>query len=421
MMSKTNVNHTRFLTVIALFFGFHSRLIAADAAVDLRVAIYPYLPEAESAIERLEEAFEDHSEASGLSVDLDLVLLNTYGSAITNVLEYDIAEIDLCMFDEIRSQLDPIPQEVFQENAQWVGPARGAMKQPWSRFVLPHWVCGNFLVHSSEDQVLSKASNFESILEALEPGAGRFVFADLWGGGTLGEFYADAVLDRYGADCARSHLTDLAETDPDDVAEKLRADAVLALWRLIQEMRPEHLEERAALHNLNFVYPREFIVDRGQDSILVGYSERLHYAERRLQEQPWSGRRWPIPDNTLSVRQFPFGTNSQGTPTWVDAFVIPKGKLESKKEVIMAFLRFARSEAGYRCFLEPREYYPGAYLLPADARVFDFEFVKSQLPHLDNYRDCIDSNPFPVIDGKIYQGIDKAGNALKTLFEEQVR
>lgn len=407
-----------FRIAMALVVLFPASTLAQQNATDLNVAIFPYLPDAESAVERLEMAFEAFAKKKGHSIDLDIELVSTYDDGIKNVAKYDVAEIDLCMLDALREAgqlpLDEIPDSFRQANAKWVGPAHVAMLRQSAKYTLPHWVCGNFLVHWKGDVALEKAMNFEQILVALDPGQGRNLYADLWGGGTLGEYYADAVLDIYGADEARKHLTELATAPKSEVSKKLHSDAVLALWRLTMELQKEHRQKRKPLHDLAFVYPRAFAFE--SDSCLLGYSERLHHLERRLMEEPWQARSFPVNSEQLVVRQFPFGESSKGTPTWVDAFVIPKGKLASKHDAIVLFLEFTMSNDGYRCFLEPREYFPGAYLLPADENVYESDYVKTQMPALGSYRKCIDTS-FPMLDHELFRGIDVAGEELKILLK----
>ena len=71
--------------------------------------------------------------------------------------------------------------------------------------------------------------------------------------------------------------------------------------------------------------------------------------------------RWTV----TVIRQFPFSTNSNGTPSWIDGFVIPKGKLAEKRAAIVAFLSFVKSEEVYMPFAEPAKYLAPSYLLPA--------------------------------------------------------
>lgn len=389
---------------------------AQDTTIDLTVAIYPFLPDAESAAERLERSFEIFAHEKGLLIDLDIDLISTYDDDIKKIAKYDIAEIDLCMLDALREEgqlpLDEVPDLFRSTSIKWVGPADAAMRRQSAKYTLPHWVCGNFLIHWQCDEALKTASNFEQLLAALDPEQGRNLYADLWGGGTLGEYYADAVLDIHGAEEARKHLAELATCPAADVRKKLHSDAVLSLWRLTMEMPRQYRQKRKALHDLAFVYPRSFADEF--DSCLIGYSERLHHLERRLKEEPWKSHSIPLPKEQLVIRQFPFGESSKGTPTWVDAFVIPKGKLSPKHNAIVLFFEFIMSDAGYRCFLEPREYYPSAYLLPAAEKTYESEFVRTQMPSLQLYRQCIDDS-FPILDHELFRGIDIAGEQLKVL------
>ena len=265
--------------------------LAIGQPIDLRVAVYPYLPDPESALERFEKAFEEYAATEGVEIDLDLELIDTYDAgSLESIVQFDVAEIDLCMFDLLRRSdgfaLDLIPtQVILGQEVDWVGPAQAVMGSEVASYVLPHWVCGNFLVTWTADSRLEQADGFDEVLAALDPKEGRYVLADLWGGVTLGEFYADAVLDIYGPDELRHHLLELAETPQSEVPAKLRADAVLALWRLTLKMKFQHRAERAALHHVRHVYPETFSSER--DSALIGYSERLHYTEREMMERPW--------------------------------------------------------------------------------------------------------------------------------------
>lgn len=390
--------------------------------VDLQVLVYPWLPDAESGAEKLEEEFEAYAAKMGQKIDLDIALVDTYDDGVSQITDYDIAEIDLCMLDALRREgrlpLDDIPNGIVTNDMQWVGPAGRAMSCSWASVVLPHWVCGNFFVHWSNDEELTKAKSFTEILEALDPSPGRarFLFADLWGGGTLGEFYADVLIDRHGPTYARAHLLEISKTPDKLVESKLNQDAVNALRMLSMELDPNHRKTRSALHDITFVYPKAF--SNELDSALLGYSERLYFVEREIQEQPWTGRKFPVKANELVVRQFPFGKRSQGTPTWVDAFVIPKGKLLPKKNAIKLFLAFAVSDAGYKTFLEPREWYPRSYLLPALARAYESEFVKTAMPSLAKYRANLDDS-FPMIETQLYTGLDKAGEAVQSIFKHE--
>ena len=186
---------TKILSIVAV-----SLVTSAKAQTDLSVAMFPYVPEGSSGIERFESAFEEYAASQGVEIDLDLELVPTYKKPV-DALNYDIAEIDLAVIDPISDKLADLSKFGLQGlPTQAIGVAAKVSDWPWATKVLPHWICGNFLIHWESDDELKAAESFNQILAALNPSEGRYLFADLWGGGTLGEFYAEC---RIGSSRAR--------------------------------------------------------------------------------------------------------------------------------------------------------------------------------------------------------------------------
>ena len=142
----------RIATVIALLAGLLGINIthAQSRDTDLNVAIFAYLPDASTAVEKLEEAFEQRYS----SIDLDLELWNPYDDAfkddgLSQIVDFDIVEIDTCRIDELMSGafggLDQIPSELRRGAGDYVGPAKAIMATDINAYVVPHWVCGNYL------------------------------------------------------------------------------------------------------------------------------------------------------------------------------------------------------------------------------------------------------------------------------------
>lgn len=92
----------------------------------------------------------------------------------------------------------------------------------------------------------------------------------------------------------------------------------------------------------------------------------------------------------MVIKQFNFGTKSQGTPSWVNGFVIPKGKLAKKHAAIVAFLQFVHSNDAYLAFAESAQYYAPSYLLPTtyDAYNKDSDIIKKQ-PLLPKFHEAM--------------------------------
>lgn len=123
---------------------------AQSRDTDLNVAIFAYLPDASTAVEKLEEAFEQRYS----SIDLDLELWNPYKDAfkddgLSQIVDFDLVEIDTCRIDELMGGafggLDQIPDEIRHGAGHYVGPAKAIMATDINAYVVPHWVCGNYL------------------------------------------------------------------------------------------------------------------------------------------------------------------------------------------------------------------------------------------------------------------------------------
>lgn len=244
-------------------------------------------------------------------------------------------------------------------------------------------------------------------MDAVNPSNGRPVFADLYGTTGLGEFYADALIDQKGGAEARKQLLALANIADDMIV--LDPDAEKAIVELVKKMFPVHQQNLDQFHGHNYIYPREFAACK--HAALIGYSERTYYIERELELLPKATLPCIKPADVV-IRQFSFAKKSQGTPTWIDGFVIPKGKASAKSAEINTFLAYLRSLDGYRSFAEPTYGEPDAYLLPAVAAAYDPTLLAKQ-PVLTAFRDQLDGS-FPVDDPQLWKGMKKAGKKLKT-------
>lgn len=393
-------------------------LATEPAPVELNIAIFAYLPDASAGIEKLESKFEAYARDQKLPIDVDFELWDPYSddvgdNGLQRITEFDLVEIDLCRLAELTGGgfggLDPLPGGQPSVAADYVEPAKTVLTRTpnFAKYVAPHWVCGNFLVFWSSNSELAGVNSFDDFIRVMDPANGRPVLADIYGTTGLGEFYADALLDRVGTTEARQQLIALATTPDENVV--LHADAAKAVLTLINEMFPNHRENLDQYHDHNYVYPRGFASNR--QGALIGYSERTYYLERELELLPKAELPCLKPADVI-VRPFPFASRSQGTPSWVDGFVVPKGKASAKSSAIQMFLSFVKSPQGFVCFAEPSYAEPGTYLLPAVAAAYD-DTVLAHQPVLKAYRDQLDGS-FPVDDPALWRGIKKAGKKIKS-------
>lgn len=111
----------------------YSSIVHAQSRnIDLNAAIFSYLPDAATAIEKLEDIFEQKYS----SIDLDLELWNPYDDAfeddgLSQIVNFVIVEIDTCRIDELMNGafggIDKIPTEVLRDSETYVGPAKAIM------------------------------------------------------------------------------------------------------------------------------------------------------------------------------------------------------------------------------------------------------------------------------------------------------
>jgi hypothetical protein len=384
--------------------------------LDLNVAIFAYMPDASTAIEKLESAFEHQYP----SIDLDLELWNPYDDSfkddgLEQIINFDIVEVDLCRIDELVDGkfggLDRMPTALRKQPSDFVGAAKSVYETELSNYVVPHWVCGLYTMFWAENTDVTKAVTFEDFCAVVGQQNSRPLHMAMWGSSDLGQLYGDVLLDIKGVDFTRKHLIDLhsGEVEIDETAQ----NAVLKLSTLLTQENRKNLEH---FYNLSHYFPRQFVHDK--QSVLVGYSERLYYAEDELQLTP--GNFPPIlnPED-LEIRQLSFGEISTGTPSWVDAFVIPQGKLAHKAEAISAFLQFIQSNEAYEAFAEPAPYRASSYLLPAVADAYDpnSTIVKKQ-PLLPKFLEAM-KEAMPIDNSNVWQGMRSAGKKLEELLNPE--
>ena len=305
--------------------------------------------------------------------------------------------------------LDKIPAEIQRDSAAYVGPAKAIMATNVKDFVYPHWVCGNFVQTRASNTAVVNATTFKEFLAAVDPAAKKPVLAAMWGNTGLGEFYADAYLDVHGPDNTRRHLIALSNGKTE-----LDADAKNAVLALIKELTLEIQSNLSHYYNHSYFFPRQFATMPA--ATMIGYSERLYYTERELQLTPNNYPPILKPEDVV-IKQFCFGAKSQGTPSWIDGFVIPKGRLAKKHAAIVAFLQFIQGDDAYLVFAEPAQYFAPSYLLPAtrDSYDKDSEIVKKQ-PMLPKFHAAL-SDTFPVANSKVWQGMRTAGSKLKKIID----
>lgn len=346
------------LVVTLLFLTHVPRAVAEQGAIEtLRVALYPYVPDARELFFKLEAVFE----ATYPGVNLELVesysdpktgdvvpLSQTYYNGGLTQVEADIYEIDTVLLDEMvrKNKLAPI----ILPNRNFVPGSAAAVQLAGSTWGVPHWACGNFLFYEKGDSAIEQARTWEELAAVFGKTGGLLL--DLKGTSTLGEWYMTALA--------------AAEGDTTVLLQKLRTpdlsqEAVNKLSLFLQRC-PVGYCRSEALHDQAGSYAKLFVHRKAR--AYIGYSETLHSALQEIADDcmPTDGCRFP---EQIAVRALPTGTSQGRQIGWVDALSLSSRLSERKKQLALSFIEFATSWEGYRLVLNPE--WPSAprYLLPA--------------------------------------------------------
>lgn len=226
----------------------------------------------------------------------------------------------------------------------------------------------------------------------------------MWGKTGLGEFYAKALLDLYGPQKAADSLRALAAAKTPVLDPKAEALIKRLADRLPSECRRHLSYFDGQVQSYGWAFARN------RKSVYLGYSEGLFNTAvaRGLEQGPPAN----LEMGEVVVRPMNFGSVSQGTPSWCDGFVVPKGKLAAKSAAIEAFIKMACSDEGYLCWEEPEADFACADLLPAYRATYENARLKKVAPLLPRFRDQLSDN-FVINHSVLWNGMHTAGELLE--------
>jgi hypothetical protein len=342
----------------------------------LNVALFGYIPDDSTVESTLKKKFE----SANPNCQINFISLDPYHdqdsggmATLQHFKEYDVVETDLCRMDDLAGiGLDSFPTTWtwYPKPDDCVGGARAVVSSAQRMTTLPHWICENF------------AMSWSATESSQDKGT---ILGDFRGSTTLGEFYANALVDYYGADAAEKQLQELAKSK----SPTLDSNAVSEVKMLAARL-PEHFRHHLPYYHDHFEW-YAWTFGARHDAVLVGYSESLFYTELEMNASDRGSEPIHLSPKDLRIQPLRMG-QGKGTPSWVDGFVIPKGKLEPKKELIEKFLIFMKSPQAYRCFEIPESHFAIANLLPAYASIYDDPNTANEEPLLSTFRDQFDSS-----------------------------
>ncbi len=333
------------------------------ATFQLRVSLYPWIPDPESFLAWIESDFESKNP------DIDLVvraLKKSYDwepeyvadlayepdktvAALTDPSSDDhqhLVEIDTLILGSLAQSGAIVPFDV--PGAGFLPQANESVRWSGRRLGVPHWVCGNFVI--SEDPAVRNAGNVEELIATLAAAGTDRV--DLSGdlGGSWGAIatYLDAFRDTYpGGDMKAALLH--TELDP-HVADHLQS-----------------LRSACIKNGIN--YCGEDAVDlfaTGGVDALVGFSERLNPIFRH------PGRTV----GTLHIASVTLGGGDNPT-AFVDALVKSPECTGRCRQAAQRFAAYYVSDETFEVSLMSLDTTSGVprYLLPSTMSAFDHGLV----------------------------------------------
>lgn len=356
---------------------------AADPPVrrQLRVALYPFVPERAEMYWRVEQDFEDAFER----VDLRFVDIskNYYSGGVEETLRKaiaDVVEVDTVLLRDLVDEnlIEELPGSMLPADT-FLDVAVNAAKLNGKVYGSPHWVCGNFLFFRKDDPEASRFKALKS-LDDLERVIGRphshqqALLSDLRGSSTLGEKYFDALLDTHHTPAeALKHLN----------PEMLDSSAVEALSRLFS-LSPGGLCDSEKHHEFGQFYARQFAERRCR--AMIGYSERLHftvdhYLNGVQEDQPGVGKivfEWNDATSSYDavgaddIDAVPATLSDRGATmlSWVDVLTVRNGVSEQVRKDAQEFIQFFNTADRTVAFLVPEYGHAPRYLLPAHRAVY---------------------------------------------------
>jgi thiamine pyridinylase len=322
----------------------------------LRVALYPYVPDSARVFQQLEAAFEclypglnlelvEEPNATYRYYDFDMQKKRGF-----QFVDADIYEIDTILLSDFvaAKKIAPIALPYNDFDAAAVR----AVERNGVTYAVPHWLCGNFLFYRRGDAEIANARTWTDLSTILAE-RGQTLFVDLKGGLTLGEWYLTVLTEVIGLEAAQQAIVQGAPVNED----------AIGLLTKILDSCPAGFCRSETLHDRTGIYSRAFV--RGQVAAYVGYSESIHYGLRETFDNclPGSGC---LNETQIAVRKLPsIGRTDSAGLGWVDALAIDARLTGAKKELALAFVRFATDIATYRLLLTPEWPYRSRYLLAA--------------------------------------------------------
>jgi thiamine pyridinylase len=357
---------------------------AQDPKVELRVALFPYIPDAlgdkHAALQaRIKKEFEERYNATLVLRPFNPAdeafydLKSLTGWLDKDSHQYDLVEIDAVLLGELAATKLIAPWGKGIREADWHPAARRAVTLFGDIFGAPHLLCSYFTF--STDSRIGRANTIAELIKATRKssvGNGRFA-ADILGSWDTPALYLDAWAD------AHPRFIESGIADPLD--EQV-IDGMAGLVRLCAENGKNPCFEDTYNDNT------EAAIQAGQGKIAltVGYSERLHTILKSVNKF-----------SKVYVNSAPLG-NGSNPLVFTDALVKRAGCTDECAKAAVAFALYLMDPRTQEWILMSRDGKDPSiprYLLPATMSAYEQQSLRSD-PFYPFLRELIKhAQPYP--------------------------
>ena len=320
----------------------------------LKVVLYPFVPAKDAYFRQIETDFEKKNP----QIDLQIIDLsdNYYNEdeplAVTNTAA-DVIELDSAFIEDFISEkkIRVLSKKFSRPTGTYLEAAEKVITRDGKVYGVPHWVCTNFLFSTLLDPI--NVNTLKDLIQeiGINHKSDRGLLIDLKGRSTLGEWYLDALLDRY-----KNFENSAAFID--DKAMDISTTAALTT---IRSLCDSDLCRNDRYHEANGFYPVQFGRHRGR--ALAGYSERLYYIGTEDISNCRENECVTLAE--IKIDSLPLSDAGSQPFVWVDSFVIGSSCNGRCGEAAEIFLRFMSDANNVRKTLTPGYGEAPRYLLPA--------------------------------------------------------
>jgi thiamine pyridinylase len=324
------------------------------------VVLYPAIPNFPAVKDWVVKSFEK----AHPDVHLEIVDLtnNYYGSFVDDYIgcaDADVYELDsVFLYDfALNGRIQALPETAKAPSNTFLKNAVSGVVIDGTQYGAPHWVCENFLFFQASDKKLKHLETIDKLSSEIgpHPPTGKGIAVDLKGKSTLGEFYLNAVVDRYQDwNVVKMHIAVFDAAIEKDLAR-------------LRDLCEGTACRDSKKHSTPF-FAEEFETKKAR--ALIGYSESLNGALKAAGDKSKCPTdRSCLHDADFDVDQLPLDSNASKAMSWVDSFTINSKCTDACLSDAAAFIQFMNQDDTFMAILVGADGVP-TYLLPAKASLY---------------------------------------------------